>query len=127
LIESLKKEFILTVEGDVGAFLGIDIKHILVADLQLVQPGLIQKASSESGLQENSHTHDTPSETKILQRDPLGAPRELSWNYRSFVGMLNYLSVTTRPDIAYAVHQCARLAHPQSDGMTLRIVILYAT
>jgi hypothetical protein len=27
LIESLKKEFILTVEGDVGAFLGIDIKH----------------------------------------------------------------------------------------------------
>jgi len=66
LIESLNKEFILTVEGDVGAFLGIDIKHHSDGRLELVQPGLINKTISECGLQENSHTHDTPSDTKIL-------------------------------------------------------------
>jgi hypothetical protein len=66
LIASLKKEFILTVEGDVSAFLGIDIKHHSDGRLELVQPGLINKTISECGLQENSHTHDTPSDTKIL-------------------------------------------------------------
>jgi len=66
LIDSLKNEFILTVEGDIGAFLGIDIKHHSDGRLELVQPGLINKTISECGLQENSHTHDTPSDTKIL-------------------------------------------------------------
>jgi hypothetical protein len=100
----------MTVEGDVGAFLGIDIKRHPDGKLEMVQPGLIWKIVADCGLQETSHTHNTPSETKILQRDPNGPPREHSWNYRSIVGMLTYLSVTTRPDIAYAVHQCARFS-----------------
>ena len=31
-----------------------------------------------------------------------------SFNYRSIVGKLNYLEKSTRPDISYATHQCAR-------------------
>ena len=34
--------------------------------------------------------------------------RKHAWNYRQVVGMLNYLSGTTRPDITMAVHQAAR-------------------
>ena len=127
LMDSLKKEFILTMEGDVGAFLGIGIKHHPDSRLELVQPGLIKKIISECGLQENSHTHDTPSETKILQHDPLGPPRELSWNYWSIVGMLTFLSITTRPDIAYAVHQCARFSTSpkQCHELAVRRIVCY--
>jgi hypothetical protein len=30
------------------------------------------------------------------------------WHYRSVIGKMNYLEKSTRPDIAYAVHHCAR-------------------
>jgi hypothetical protein len=33
-----------------------------------------------------------------------------SWSYRAVIGKLNYLEKSTRPDIAYAVHQCARFS-----------------
>jgi hypothetical protein len=94
LTTSLQQEFILTVDGDVGAFLGIDIKRHSNGTLEMVQPGLIRKIVADCGLEDGSHTHNTPSETKILQRDANGLPREHSWNYRSIVGMLTYLSVT---------------------------------
>jgi len=108
LISSLQSEFILIVEGDVGVFLGINITRHTDGLLELTQPGLIQKIIQECGLQEASQIHHTPSEVKIRQRDPQGKPREHTWNYRALVGMLTYLSVTSRPEIAYSVHQCAR-------------------
>jgi hypothetical protein len=33
------------------------------------------------------------------------------WSYRSLIGMLLNRSNNTRPDIAFAVHQCARFSH----------------
>jgi hypothetical protein len=110
LITSSQQEFILTVEGDVGFFLGIDIKHHPDGKLELLQPGLIKKIVADCDLQDISHTHNTPSESKILQHDPLGPPREMSWNYQSTIGMLTYLSITSHPDIPYSVHQCARFS-----------------
>jgi hypothetical protein len=110
IITSLRSEFVLTVEGDAGAFLGIDIKRNSEGHIELTQPGIIQKIIAECGLEDNSNQHDTPSTTTILQRDEYGPPRELKWHYRRMIGMLNYLSATSRPDIAYAVHQCARFS-----------------
>jgi len=40
--------------------------------------------------------------------DLLGKPFKGDFDYRSVVGKLNYLEEGSRPDIAYAVHQCAR-------------------
>jgi hypothetical protein len=50
LIGLLQKEFILTIEGDVGTFLGIDIKRHPDGKLELLQPGLIQKIVMDCAL-----------------------------------------------------------------------------
>ncbi|MFN9980399.1 MAG: hypothetical protein ACK53Y_10815, partial [bacterium] len=91
LISSLTTEFKLTYKGDVGAYLGIDIKHRQDVSLELLQQGLIQKVITAAGLESNSAQHDTPA-TAILHDDPTGSEREHNWNYRAVIGMLNYLA-----------------------------------
>ena len=39
------------------------------------------------------NTKDTPATKPLLIKDTSGEPRELKWNYRSIIGMLNYLTV----------------------------------
>jgi len=46
--------------------------------------------------------------TRILQRFENEKSHNNSWHYRSVIGKLNYLEKSTRPDLSYAVHQCAR-------------------
>ena len=53
--------------------------------------------------------HDTPADT-ILHRDEEGEERKTEFHYRSVIGQLNYLAATTRPEIQFAVHQCARFS-----------------
>jgi hypothetical protein len=36
------------------------------------------------------------------------APFREKWDYRRIIGKLNFLEKSTRPEIAYAVHQCVR-------------------
>jgi hypothetical protein len=107
ILGSLEKDFALTSQGSVGAYLSIDIWHTSEGHLELVQPGLINKIISACGLQDQSAEHHTPA-TMILTSDLTGPPHEHNWNYRSIIGMLNYLATSTRLDIAFAVHQCAR-------------------
>jgi hypothetical protein len=110
MILSLQAEFVLTCEGDVGAFLGIAIVRNAQGHMELTQPGLIEKIIQECGLETESKQHKTPAITKILHRDSSGAQREHAWKYRTLIGMLTYLSMSSRPDIAFAVHQCARFS-----------------
>ena len=51
--------------------------------------------------------YDTPANV-ILGRDEKGKKRAQTWNYRSVIGMVNYFAATSRPDMLFAVHQCAR-------------------
>ena len=44
----------------------------------------------------------------LLFKDIVGLSRKHLWNYRHAIGMLTYLTSTTRPDLAMAVHQAAR-------------------
>jgi hypothetical protein len=101
--------FEFTVEGEVAAYLGIEVSYEADGAIHLKQPYLIQRICEALGTFEDQKRHDTPadpnarlmkfSESQYLQTDI---------NYRSVVGMLNYLAGTSRPDIAFATHQCAR-------------------
>jgi hypothetical protein len=53
--------------------------------------------------------------------------REHSWNYRSLIGMLNYLAASTRPDIAFVIHQCARFTTnlKRSHELVIRRIVRY--
>jgi len=109
LIEQLKTKFTLTTQGDFVAFLGIDICRTSAGHLELVQSGLIHKIISFVGLEAESNEHKTPANC-ILSADESGPDREQFWNDRAAIGMLNYLSTSTRPDIAFTVHQYARFS-----------------
>jgi len=51
---------------------------------------------------------NTPAPEKPLPKDSERAAHDLGFNYASVVGMAMYLCNNSRPDIAFAVHQCAR-------------------
>ena len=51
---------------------------------------------------------ETPAGKPLLHKDLTGEERKQKWNYRSAVGMLNYLLSSTRSVIAMTAHQCAR-------------------
>ena len=53
--------------------------------------------------------HDTPANV-TLHKDESVKKRAQSWNYRSVIGMMSCLASTSRPDILFAVHQCARFS-----------------
>ena len=108
ILSSLTSEFHLTDEGDFNTYLGVSVNKIDTYMLKLSQPNLIEKIIKTLGL-ENAKTAPTPASI-ILTKDENGEEREHKWNYRSVVGMLGYLQQTTRPDISFAVHQCARFS-----------------
>ena len=46
----------------------------------------------------------------LLNKDLDGVPQKYDWEYRGAIWMLTYLTGSVRPDIAMAVHQCARFS-----------------
>ena len=113
LLKDLKEKcsLDLNVEDDVAGFLGVNIDRREDGSIELTQSGLTQRIITALGLESTSNTAATPSETKALGSDPEGASCQESFSYASVVGMLMYLSNTTRPDLSFAVHQCARFTH----------------
>ena len=60
---------------------------------------------------DNVSTRKTPAmSTKVIGSYPDSPAFDQHFHYRSVIGKLNYLEKSTRGDIAYAVHQCARFA-----------------
>ena len=114
-IDSLKngpEKFVFTDEGKMSSYLGVDISRLPDNDgFKLSQPFLIERIiqavnfdmSATKGARDN-----VPAGYPLLSKDENGPPRKAPWKYRSIVGMLGYLQGTSRPDISFAVHQCAR-------------------
>ena len=106
LIDSLQQEFTLVDEGDVASYLGAEITKDKDGSILLRQPFLTDRIIEALNLTDQRQ-HDTPA-IDLLHRDADGPPRKQNWLYPSLIGMLNYLSGQTRPDILFATHQCAR-------------------
>jgi hypothetical protein len=100
--------FELDLEEDVAGFLGVDITpDELTNTIELKQTGLIRRVLKVLNLEECNGAK-TPAEYGSLGKDIGGEPFTETWNYRSVVGMMLYLSSNSRPDIAFAVSQCAK-------------------
>ena len=97
-------------EGELSAFLGIKIEQRANNEYYLSQPGLITKVLEAAGMQD-CNPNLTPSALDPLGPDLEGEVMNEEWEYASIVGMLMYLANNTRPDIAHAVHACARYTH----------------
>jgi hypothetical protein len=72
----------------------------------MTQTGLIKSIIKDLGLHNTSNSKTTPSDS-ILYPDTNGLPRQETWNYCSIIGKLNFLAQNRRPDLSFAVHQCA--------------------
>ena len=104
----------LTVEGDISDFLGVEISKKEDGKIHLTQPHLIDQILKDVRLTaDNVSVKQTPCQvTAPLKRHSQSDAFDGRFDYRSVIGKLNYLEKSTRPDISYAVHQCARF---QSD------------
>ena len=94
-------------------FLGIDIKRLDNGGFQFCQTGLIPKFLEATWL-ENCKGLPTPTKVEApLGTDVNGTESKRYWpnSYASVIGMMLYLAFKKRPDISFAVHQCARFTH----------------
>jgi hypothetical protein len=115
LIESLREgneHFKLTSEGKLDEYLGMEIVDSEGGAFEIKQPHLIERILKAVGINPaDTNSRDTPATLPLLHKDLEGIERKLQWNYRSIIGMMNYLSGSTRPDISMAVHQAARFSN----------------
>ena len=111
-LRTAEPRFNMENQGTVNDFLGIQVKHKKNGEIMLTQPQLIASILNDLHLnKDNIITCKTPClSTVLLHKDPKGQPMTNEFNYRSVIGKLNFLEKLTRPDIAYAVYQCARFS-----------------
>ena len=99
-------------EGTAEGFLGVNIElNKILNAITLMQSGLTKRVITALGLCSSlSRACSTPAETSALPKDADGSRATGTFSYPSVVGMLLYLSLSrhSHPDIAFAVHQCAR-------------------
>jgi Reverse transcriptase (RNA-dependent DNA polymerase) len=110
LINEIGKLFKITHSEAVSDFLGVNVvRNEEDGAITMTQPLLIQSIIRDMGLTSNSNGRAFPSlDSKVMTRHTKSALHNDKWNYRGILGKLNYLEKSTRPDISYAVHQCAR-------------------
>jgi hypothetical protein len=111
VVEALATGFDVSDEGDISDYLGVKVERHPQGKIKLSQPHLIQQIIDDLWLQSNSKEFLTPASISApLSADTDGEPFDEHWHYRSVIGKLNFLEKSSRPDIAYAVHQCARFS-----------------
>jgi hypothetical protein len=96
-------------EGSLTNYLGIKLQKLDDGSVAMLQRGLIDRILEAMDLQD-SGTKETPA-ADTLGKCPDAPPISGKINYRSVVGMLMFLVGNTRPDCAFATHQCARFSH----------------
>ena len=113
-ISALIEAFALTSEGELKDYLGTRFERSPDGSITLTQPHMINKALGTLGLlvkgEIEARSHDTPA-VSVLDKSPDDPSRKQHWHYRQVIGSLSYLQAMVRPDIAFAVQQCARFSN----------------
>lgn len=106
-------------------YLGVSIKE-KERMMTLTQPQLIDEILKDVGIGKNVKSVPIPAmPTKILYRFLKEPPHNKRlFHFQLVVGKLNYLEKTSRPEIAYAVHRCARFASNPQRSHTNAVVYL---
>ena len=107
-VADMKRDYTLEDEGDINAYLGINVTCPTKTSIKLNQPALIQRIINSLNLKDQCQ-HDTPADS-VLFKDSEGDPRKTNFHYRSLIGQLNYLTSSTHPDIQFATHQCSHFS-----------------
>ena len=112
IVKLLGSVFKVQDEGDVLDYLGIKITKTDDGKILLTQPHLIDSILHDLGLDRSgAKSRVTPAlSTEVLYKDTEREAFDESFHYRGVIGKLNFLEKSTRPEIACAVHQCARFA-----------------
>jgi hypothetical protein len=112
IVAKMKTVADLTVEGDLGDFLGVQIERSKDGKFILSQPQLIDSILNDLRLNDSNVTvKDVPASSSVLLSRHLSSdPFDDHFKYSSVVGKLNYLEQCTRMDISFAVHQLARFS-----------------
>lgn len=111
------RKFKITDEGDLSDYLGVKIDKLSNGTIKLSQPHLIDQIICDLGFNDKTTPKSTPSAASVkLHRDIDGLPMNEEWIYRSVVGKMNFLEKSTRPEIAFAVHQCARFSNDPKES-----------
>ena len=84
-IKSMEKgpeKFILTDEGDIDKFLGVEIVDRGKGEFEMKQPHLHALGLKDNSFECHVNGAKTPANTVLLNRDLEGKPRKKNWNYR---------------------------------------------
>ena len=112
MLQKLRNEDLtLEKEDEVAGFLGVHLKvDHNEGTVELTQLGLIDRIIDAMGLT-NATEVETPAEYGALPKDHDGESCNSQFNYSSIVGMLLYLQNHSRPELTFAVSQCARYTY----------------
>ena len=75
--------------------------------ITMIQPEIVGKILDALGICDESKMHDTPASFILTKCEDVNGSKQ-EWHYRSVIGQMNYLDVTTRTDTLFSVHQCAK-------------------
>lgn len=114
LMQHIASKFVIEDQGTLNEYLGKQIKYKEDGTIKMSRPHLIDTILQEQGLLNN--TTDAakgkviPARvTVVLHQDASGVHcNDATFHYQGIIGKLNYLEKSTHPDLAYAMHQCAR-------------------
>jgi hypothetical protein len=111
-VKTFRNEYNLTLNDldPIDDFLGIHFYHQDNVELHMSQTGLKDAIAEITHIPKVILKNTPTPATEILHADTEGLARQESWKYPSVIGKLNYLVQNSRPDISFAVRQCARFS-----------------
>jgi Reverse transcriptase (RNA-dependent DNA polymerase) len=110
-LKVLQENFKVSVEGTLSDYVGVNIERTEDNKIHMSQPNIIRSILKELNFTDDTKSQSTPAySSTVLKHGKDLESHKADWNYRRVIGKSNFLCSSCRPDIACAVHQCARFS-----------------